>query len=1236
MQKRWKRMLSLLLAGAMSLGLASAAVPAYGQDTSTQSKYDYIADRQDRLNQWYKDSRVGAMFHWGMTSKGTPGVNMTEQHYESWPAEYLATDENGQTYVNMDAYNQDLEAINVESWVAEAKKLGARYITFASFHSCMGYIRPWHSEIPGFPQTERDFLAEVIEAAKKEDMKVVVYMTTSLDHARCDLYNFYDSDAYVQYAKENHADWIKQKYGRELTEEEWDTTFNFERSTYGFGAFTFDEIEYLLTHYDIDGIWFDAFTNPVWSAEDVYTYKNVWPTSWGSSSGIWDGCAEKNYPNCTQPDVHTKEYQYDEAGFAKYYFYKRDICQMIHDIDPDCVTFVNNFPPYHDCDVVSQEGQHYGGSYDLMHDGDNDYQSKEALLIAGAWGYDGNENIQFNDRLMLQQAVQVVTGGGVATFSTGPKITETQSDPAFAASVEAFSDKVAEFIAWSGEAWYDQDVSVGYDIPDSYTSLYQTGGSYVMATKNESTDTHYLHVLTRPADGKTVIMDDLLQPIESITDLHTGQPLSYERKNGKLYITVTDWSDHDTYGDTIIKVQSAPNSAESIAKTITEAMQNSMLEVNENFRAVLPAVPQGYGISISYSGDENVLSLSGIVQQQADVQTVTVRFAVTDSTGATAETGDITLQVAGFDLEQEKLPQSVMTASATTEINADNGPGNVLDGIPSTGWHSAVNAGTQAITLALDKEYEITQVDVLPRQDGVHNGDILDYTLAVSTDGSTYTDVKTGSFAPNSLDEQSIVLDAPVNAKYIRLTANTSSADNNMVYVAEMNVWKKVDAEPVPPTTVMRDRLQTLLDSLSRIEDELYQYPAEEQAGALEAVSNAKAVLENAGASLEQLVLAAEQLEKYDSMARNAGSWRMAFDFENEDTLTSFGDFTKNEGGQPGKGQLVTGNEAISGDASMKVYNDAGTAWSNGVLSARPVTIGDADGLVLRLRVSAGQKVKPMLYDELDMEMENNNKDLTGRFTAIALDGTDVTASISFTSDWHSLQFNSDFDGYLFVPFAEGIAKLDTMTDDDVYLGFHFEHGPSYAPEFYVDDIGTYYGTDLTAVLADLAAQRTEADYTAVNAAIEKAQALDPANYQNFDAVQAAVDAVVRGLKKTMQAKVDAMAAAIEDAIAALVPVEEPTPAPTEKPTPAPTEKPTPAPTEQPTPVPTEKPTPAPTQVPVPSADPTAAPTTPPAENPDTGSNLPATGDTTLPAALGVLLLASLGTAVVLKRRSNR
>ena len=141
------------------------------------------------------------------------------------------------------------------------------------------------------------------------------------------------------------------------------------------------------------------------------------------------------------------------------------------------------------------------------------------------------------------------------------------------------------------------------------------------------------------------------------------------------------------------------------------------------------------------------------------------------------------------------------------------------------------------------------------------------------------------------------------------------------------------------------------------------------------------------------------------------------------------------------------------------------------------------------------------------------------------------------------------------------------------------------------------------------ALQYKDADYTKVDAAIAKANALNKDNYKDFSAVETAVNAVARGKNITEQGEVDAMAKAIEDAIAALQYKDA------DKTTPAPAATATPA--------------PAATATPAPAA--TATPQ----------HTIPQTGDTSNPALLVVLMLvsgsAAIGTAVVgSKKKHNR
>ena len=149
------------------------------------------------------------------------------------------------------------------------------------------------------------------------------------------------------------------------------------------------------------------------------------------------------------------------------------------------------------------------------------------------------------------------------------------------------------------------------------------------------------------------------------------------------------------------------------------------------------------------------------------------------------------------------------------------------------------------------------------------------------------------------------------------------------------------------------------------------------------------------------------------------------------------------------------------------------------------------------------------------------------------------------------------------------------------------------------------------------ALQYKDADYTKVDAALAKANALKKDDYKDFSAVENAVNAVARGKNITEQGEVDAMAKAIEDAIAALQYKDA------DKTTPAPAATATPAPAATATPAPAATATPAP-----------AATATP-------QYTIPQTGDTSNPALLVVLMLvsgsAAIGTAVVgSKKKHNR
>ena len=103
----------------------------------------------------------------------------------------------------------------------------------------------------------------------------------------------------------------------------------------------------------------------------------------------------------------------------------------------------------------------------------------------------------------------------------------------------------------------------------------------------------------------------------------------------------------------------------------------------------------------------------------------------------------------------------------------------------------------------------------------------------------------------------------------------------------------------------------------------------------------------------------------------------------------------------------------------------------------------------------------------------------------------------------------------------ESVAALNTAVDGVV-------RGKAFVSQANVDAMAQAIEDAIAAL------QYKDADYTKVDEAIAKANALNKDNYKDFSAVEAAVSAVVRDKNITEQSEVDAMAQAIEDAITAL------------------------------------------------------------------------------------------------------
>ena len=126
-----------------------------------------------------------------------------------------------------------------------------------------------------------------------------------------------------------------------------------------------------------------------------------------------------------------------------------------------------------------------------------------------------------------------------------------------------------------------------------------------------------------------------------------------------------------------------------------------------------------------------------------------------------------------------------------------------------------------------------------------------------------------------------------------------------------------------------------------------------------------------------------------------------------------------------------------------------------------------------------------------------------------------------------------------FVVTPDGLTNVVVKVNGQEVTGSVSLEAGTYPVEVTADNCKAYTGNititaDVATHTQTIAMTYLPADYTKVDAAIAKANALNKDDYKDFSGVEAAVNAVVRDKNITEQSEVDAMAKAIEDAIAAL------------------------------------------------------------------------------------------------------
>lgn len=137
----------------------------------------------------------------------------------------------------------------------------------------------------------------------------------------------------------------------------------------------------------------------------------------------------------------------------------------------------------------------------------------------------------------------------------------------------------------------------------------------------------------------------------------------------------------------------------------------------------------------------------------------------------------------------ESIQMQVVYASS--QESGDGDAANLVDGDPSTIWHTMYSVTVAKyphwVDLDAGEVKEIKGFTYLPRQNG-NNGNIKDYSIQVSMDGKEWGDpVKKGTFANNS-KEKRVMFDKPVKARYIRFTALSSQNGQDFASGAEVTI----------------------------------------------------------------------------------------------------------------------------------------------------------------------------------------------------------------------------------------------------------------------------------------------------------------------------------------------------------------------------------------------------------------------------------------------------------------
>jgi len=148
-------------------------------------------------------------------------------------------------------------------------------------------------------------------------------------------------------------------------------------------------------------------------------------------------------------------------------------------------------------------------------------------------------------------------------------------------------------------------------------------------------------------------------------------------------------------------------------------------------------------------------------------------------------------EISAEEFQQALFPTRIMKRLGATAA-ATGDAANAIDGDPNTFWIAGdqkdASRKDQSLTITFPNAVSFSGIVIMPRQNHrEHEGDVRDYLIQISDDGTSWRDLKRG-LLPSTFDPQRITFDQIVTAKCLRLTSLSGFGPDKTTAIAELAI----------------------------------------------------------------------------------------------------------------------------------------------------------------------------------------------------------------------------------------------------------------------------------------------------------------------------------------------------------------------------------------------------------------------------------------------------------------